>query len=253
TKTETKSQTEQKVQHLQNQLSQIKKTLTTLNNNITQTESSLQQKRTEQVQTPQNNNLQTTIKQLEQQLTTYQAQKQKIEAILPKLEQQISNLSQGNNSEPEQEQVIQQLEQEIKEINQELGITEEPNQKKPNNPKPHENPNFANSTYQDLLDDLQFIHDYLTKAIPRTESNPPSDALAQQKWQMELDSFKNGLQEVKDLQNKLLTSNKKPNKNPNSPDKSQNVPTFQTLQNHAKELVTEIDKINKDYEKVLNE
>ncbi|CAG8466262.1 11806_t:CDS:10, partial [Gigaspora margarita] len=65
---------QEKVQQLQNQLSQIKQALATLNHNITQTESSLHQKRTQQSQTPQNN-LQTQISQLESQLTTYKSQK----------------------------------------------------------------------------------------------------------------------------------------------------------------------------------
>ncbi|CAI2183036.1 2348_t:CDS:2 [Funneliformis geosporum] len=132
----------------------IKQALTTLNHNITQTQSSLQTKRTEQTQNPQNNNLPTEINQLEQQLITYQAQKQKVETIILKLELQIVSLSQGNGSEPKQEQSISQLESEIKEINQELGIKEEPKEKKPDNNENPKSPTKNPESPKEKDDDL---------------------------------------------------------------------------------------------------
>ncbi|CAG8577925.1 13555_t:CDS:2, partial [Ambispora gerdemannii] len=100
---------------------------------------------------------------LSQQLAQNASKKVKYSVQLSELENQLKNLPQQNISE--QEKTIQQLEQEIKVINQELGISEEPKEKKPNLP---------NSTYQDLLDDLKTIDDELTKSISELESNPPN-------------------------------------------------------------------------------
>ncbi|CAG8647025.1 10485_t:CDS:2 [Ambispora gerdemannii] len=130
-KTETKSQTQEKTQQFQNQLSQIKQTLNK----------------------PEN-----------------ASKKVKYSVQLSDIENQLKNLPQQNSQE--REKTIQELQQKIKEINQELGISEEPKEKKPNNPT--KKPNFPNSTYQGLLDDLKTIHDELTKSISELESNPPN-------------------------------------------------------------------------------
>ncbi|CAI2185129.1 13959_t:CDS:1, partial [Funneliformis geosporum] len=74
--------------------------------------------------------------------------------IILKLELQIVSLSQGNYSEPKQERSISQLESEIKEINQELGIKKTPKEKKPNNPEnpksPTKNPESPKEKDEDL-------------------------------------------------------------------------------------------------------
>jgi len=41
------------------------------------------------------------------------------------------------------------------------------------NPQEEENPDYTNSTFQDLINDLKTVIDYLKDAIPRIESNPP--------------------------------------------------------------------------------
>ncbi|CAG8678035.1 7093_t:CDS:2, partial [Ambispora leptoticha] len=212
--TETKSQTEAKAQHFQTQLSQIKKTLTTLNHNITQTESSLQQKRTQLTQTPSDNNLQTEINQLQQQLTAYKSQKQKLETILPKLEQQINSLNSPSENNSEQEQIIQQLEQEIKEINQELGIddkTDKPTPKKDD--KPTKNPKSPKEKDN--------------KSPNHKEDNPKPDP----------------------NNNKNPSPSPQPNPH-NSPDNSQ-IQTFQTLHNQTQDLITELEKIEQELEENL--
>ncbi|CAG8583859.1 11065_t:CDS:2 [Cetraspora pellucida] len=135
-KTETKSTTEQKISQLQQQLNQIKNALNTLNNNITTTETFLQQKRTQQT-TP---TIQTQISQLETQLSTYKNQKQKLETIIPKIEEQINNLGK-NNSAPEQEKIIEELEKEIKEVNEELGKNEKTDKPKDEPKKDDKSPN----------------------------------------------------------------------------------------------------------------
>src|SRR2546421_11337600 len=84
--------------------SEIQELSAILDSSIAQTESSLSTKKQEQISNPSDSNLQTEINQLEQQLTTYKTQKEKLETILPKLEQQTINLKSS-----EQAKVIQEL------------------------------------------------------------------------------------------------------------------------------------------------
>ena len=94
----------------------MKTALATLNNNITQTESSLQTKKIEYEQSPQDS-LQTEINQLESQLTTYKNQKQKIETLLPKIQSQTNNLGKENGADAQKQgSIIQDLEKEIQDL-----------------------------------------------------------------------------------------------------------------------------------------
>jgi len=227
---ETKTPTQGKFQQLQNQLNQIKKFLTTLNQNITQTEKSIQAKKTEQSQNP-SDKLQTEINQLEEKLITYKNQKQKIESVLPKLEQQINNFGKENNSEAEQEKIISQLEKDIEEINKELGIKKEnPEEKKPNEPndKPDKNPpeekddnlpdedkkdnpeENSNSSLQDLLTDLKTISDYLENCDKINEANPDNLTKmpdGRSKYEFDKAKYKEGLDEIKQIRDKSSSLN----------------------------------------------
>ena len=64
---------------------------------------------------------------------------------------------------------------------------------------------------ESLISDLKTAHDYLTEAIPRTESASPKSSYpnyqaARQKWQAEVDKYKNGLEEIKNLQSKFTAN-----------------------------------------------
>jgi len=148
--------------------------LATLTTNITQTETSLQTKRTEYQQSPENS-LQTEINQLEQKLTTYQAQKTKIETLLPKIEEQISNLGKETNADTQkQAEIISELEKDIQELNKELGIKVDEPTKKPTPrklPDGPTGPDLSNSTLQDLINDLKLIEDYLIECKKHNEAN----------------------------------------------------------------------------------
>ncbi|CAI2179691.1 19026_t:CDS:2 [Funneliformis geosporum] len=165
------------IHQLQSQLTQIRTALATLTTNITQTETSLQTKRTEYQQSPENS-LQTEINQLEQKLTTYKTQKQKIETLLPKIEEQIGKLGkEGSASEPKQESIIQNLEKDIQEINQELGIkTDKPTPRKlPDDkkdlPSPRKDDNPDDRKPDDNISRFQMLQKQTVRAIADTMSD----------------------------------------------------------------------------------
>jgi hypothetical protein len=162
----------------------------------------------------------------QQHLADLKIRKQKIENILPKLEEQINDLNQ--ESDPE---IIKQIEQEIKSLNQELGIFEETKQvpltdgsqqeapvdgsvsKKSsvsdNSSPSSNNLNLAKSTLQDLLTDLKIVEDYLINVNKINEANKENltkTADGKNKYETDQIKYQESLEEIKQIRDKFTDS-----------------------------------------------
>jgi hypothetical protein len=270
--TETKSQSfEEQVQTLNNHLVELQEYSAILDSSIAQIETSLQSKKQEQIQNPSDSNLPIEINQLEQQLTTCKTQKEKLENILPKLEQQTFNLK-----SKEKAGVIQELEQEIKKNIKEFQFNDNLKIK---------TPDLSTSTYKDLEDDTLIIQQYLENCNKINEANPNNltkTADGRRWYEVCKAKYEEGLQHIRDIRAKFMGYNpnqddiidcrttfrkkwsnifdpqapKKPDKpdNPTPPSPQPNpqnyIQLFQRLQGQVSELNTLLEKINRDYQEV---